>query len=419
MGLFPASRRPPAERAHLGSARKLLFWVVTAAAASALLGSVLWWERGLASARWSALPIGSAGEGAELFQKKGCVHCHAVKGLGGTTGPDLGSAGSSRSHTDQLVVAMWNHAPSMWKRMQAERLDYPRLDGQEMADIFAYLFVARHMDEAGDAARGRQLYETKGCSRCHAPRGRSSTDAADGDRALRKSASPVEWARAMWNHPPATEVGGEPPTFEGREMADLLAFARGESVPGPDRLLLAADADRGWKLFREKTCAACHSVKDETGRVGPQLGPGRELPATIVQLAGTMWNHSESMSRAMQERGLTRPSFESHEMADLVAFLYSVRNTEPGGSPRLGEVLYAGRGCDRCHGVRAEGTERGPVLRGRGKRFTSISFAAALWRHGPHIYARARQNGQSWPELSEGDVGDLITFLNSSTTGRR
>ena len=222
----------------------------------------------------------------------------------------------------------------------------------------------------------------------------------------------------MWNHPPVTDAGGEAPTFEGREMNDLLAFARGASVPGPDRLLLAADPDRGWKLFRERSCMACHSVKDETGKVGPQLGPGRELPATIVQLAGTMWNHSEAMSRAMRERGLTRPSFDSREMADLVAFLYSVRNTEPGGSPRLGEVLYAGRGCDRCHGVRAEGTERGPGLRGRGKRFTSISFAAALWRHGPDIYGRARENGQSWPELSEGDVGDLITFLNSSATVR-
>ncbi len=358
------------------------------------------------------------GEGAELFQKKGCVHCHAVKGLGGTSGPDLGSADSSRSHPDQLVVAMWNHAPRMWKRMEAEHLDYPRLDDQEMADVFAYLSVARQVDDAGDAARGRQLYETKGCTRCHASRGASNSDAAGEDRALRKSASPVEWAQAMWNHPPVTDVGGEAPTFEGREMSDLLAFARGASVPGPDRLLLDADPDRGWKLFRERSCTACHSVKDETGKVGPQLGPGRELPATIVQLAGTMWNHSEAMSRAMKERGLTRPSFEGQEMADLVAFLYSVRNTEPGGSPRLGEVLYAGRGCDRCHGGRAEGTERGPVLRGRGKRFTSISFAAALWRHGPHIYKRAREEGQSWPELSEGDVGDLITFLNSSATVR-
>ena len=154
----------------MGSARQLLIWVVIAAAASALLGSVLWWERGHASARWSTLPIGSPREGAELFQKKGCVHCHAVKGLGGTSGPDLGSAGSSRSHPDQLVVAMWNHAPRMWKRMQAEHLDYPRLDDQEMADVFAYLFVARQVDEAGDAARGRQLFETKGCTRCHAPR---------------------------------------------------------------------------------------------------------------------------------------------------------------------------------------------------------------------------------------------------------
>ena len=414
MAFFSGTRRPPDGRERTGSARQLLLWVVIAAAASTLLVGVLRWERGPAAARWSALPIGRPLMGGALFQKKGCVHCHAVKGLGGTSGPDLGSGGLSRPRSDQLVVAMWNHAPRMWERMRAERLAYPRLDDQEMADVFAYLYTARCMDEAGDAGVGRRLYETKGCVRCHAAAPPSSAAGPGEPRALKGAASPVAWARAMWNHPPLTGLSGKPPTFEGREMNDLLAFTRGASVAGPDHLLLGADPDRGWKLFRERSCVTCHSVKDEAGRVGTKLGPN-ELPATIAELAGTLWNHSEAMSRAMQERGLVRPSFDSREMADLIAFLYSVRDTEPGGSPRLGEVLYDGRGCGGCHGARAEGSRRGPGLRGRGKRFTSISFAAALWRHGPHIYERARERGLSWPELSEGDVGDLITFLNSST----
>src|ERR1035437_5174647 len=85
-GFSPASRRPPAGGVRMGSIRQLLFWVVLAAAATALLGSVLWWERGHASARWSALPIGSPGEGAELFEKKGCVDCHASRASGGRRG---------------------------------------------------------------------------------------------------------------------------------------------------------------------------------------------------------------------------------------------------------------------------------------------------------------------------------------------
>lgn len=402
----------------VSSRRQLLMWVVVALAASALLVGVLWWERGHAPERWSALPIGSPQEGGALFQKKGCVRCHAVKGVGGTSGPDLGSGRPSRARPDLLVVAMWNHAPRMWERMQAEKLDYPGLGEQEMADVFAYLYTARCVDEAGDGARGRQLFETKGCARCHTPHGPSSTSASRGLEALRRVSSPIAWVQAMWNHPPPTDVGGEPPRFEGREMNDLLAFAREGRDPSLGRLLLGADPDRGRKLFQGKSCAGCHSVKDESGRAGPQLGPGRELPATIVQLAGTLWNHSAAMARAMRARGIDRPILSSREMADLVAFLYSLRSAEPGGSPKLGEVLYENRGCSRCHGSGAEGTKLGPGLRGRGKRFTSISFATALWRHGPEMYKRARELGLEWPELVEGDVGDLITFLNTAS-GRR
>jgi hypothetical protein len=34
------------------------------------------------------------------------------------------------------------------------------------------------------------------------------------------------------------------------------------------------------------------------------------------------------------------------------------------------------------------------------------------------MYRRAHEMGLSWPALSEGDVGDLITFLNSTSAGK-
>lgn len=401
-----------------GSARQLVFWVAIALGASALLFGVLQWERRHAPTRWSALPIGRARGGERLFQKKGCTRCHAVSGIGGTAGPDLGSGRSSRSRPDQLVVAMWNHAPRMWERMRAEGLEYPELEAQEMADVFAYLDTARSVDEAGDAERGRQLWETKGCARCHAAGDRAVAAGPRGLEALRDSATPIAWATAMWNHPPLAGGNGERLRFEGGEMSDLLAFARGRGPASPDRRLLDADPDRGWRLFREKSCISCHPLENDRGEVGVQLGPGRTLPPTVVQLSGTMWNHSEGMSQAMRARGLGRPTVDVREMGEIIAFLYSFRAAEPGGSPRLGEVLYEGRGCSRCHGEKAEGTSLGPRLRGGGRSYTSISFATALWRHGPRMYERASLLGLKWPTLSEGDVGDLITFLKSSPEGR-
>src|SRR3990172_7654299 len=102
----------------------------------------------------------------------------------------------------------------------------------------------------------------------------------------------------MWNHARAMEASirkeGVPwPKFEGNEMNDLLAYIR-ENWGGPrrERELLPADPRGGWKVFRSKSCIACHSVRGEGGRVGPELGPNRPIPPSIVQFAGLMWNHS-------------------------------------------------------------------------------------------------------------------------------
>ena len=101
-------------------------------------------------------------------------------------------------------------------------------------------------------------------------------------------------------------------------------------------------------------------------------------------------------------------------MADLIGFLHTLRYFEPGGSPPVGEMLFAIRGCGECHGARGEGTSLGPGIRGRGVVFSSVSLATSLWRHGPAMYQRAREHRHPWPMLKESDVGDLVVFLNSA-----
>ncbi len=329
----------------------------------------------------------------------------------------MGSGGLKERGPGQFVAAMWNHAPRMWERTQAERGAYSVLRNEEMAHLFAYLYAAQYIDAPGDPKQGQALFQTKGCARCHAGE-RPGPGTAPNRSALANLGTPFAWVRAMWNHEITSGPGEERPTFEGQEMSDLLAYVRSEGAASKEEAeLLRADPDRGRVLFRAKSCAACHSVKDEAGRKGPELGPGRELPSTVAQLAGSMWNHSPAMWRAMEEEGLRRPRFDDLEMADLVAFLYSFRYVEPGGSGRVGEALFAGRGCGRCHGPRAQGSSLAPSLRGRGKNFTSVALAAALWRHGPEMYEKARSLGLAWPALAASDVGDLMTFLNTTPEG--
>lgn len=398
--------------------RQFLIWTLAALAALAFLIAVLLWQHRYARETYTTFLVGDPHEGARLFEKRGCVQCHRAGGASPWSGRGLGVELQPKSTINELVAAMWNHAPRMWEQMHAQNVAYPLLGQDEVAHLFAYLYTVRYLDEPGDADRGRQLFETKSCMRCHAIRGQGGKIGPD-LAAIRGVDTPILWTQAMWNHAPAMEAGmqklGLPwPKFENREMNDLLAYVRG--VSGGVRRefqLLPANPDRGWRLFESKSCIVCHAVKGEGGRIGPELGARRQPPPTLVQFAGLMWNHSPEMWRAMKAKNIPRPTFEGREMADLIAFLSSLQYFEPGGSPLAGQNVFARRGCSRCHGAQAEGTVQAPALRGRGLTFSSIALAQALWGHGPKMYQLAQQLGIPWPTLAESDVGDLVVFLNS------
>jgi mono/diheme cytochrome c family protein len=204
------------------------------------------------------------------------------------------------------------------------------------------------------------------------------------------------------------------PRFEDNQMNDLLAYIR-EERGGPQREfeLLPADPRHGWELFRDKACIACHAIKGEGGTTAPDLGAGKPLPPTLTQMAAQMWTHSPQMWAAMAAKHIQRPTFEGQEMADLLAFLYSLRSYDLAGSALVGKQLFTERGCGHCHGAEGQGGEVGPALRGRGGVLTPVTLARILWSHGPRMYNRAHELGLSWPALKESDLGHLLAFLNS------
>lgn len=410
--------------------RQPLRWPALAVVSCIVLVAVPLLQRP-ARAHWSVFLGGDPHIGSLLFQKRGCAHCHPVNGTGGQQAPDLGNREVPRAGLDELVSAMWNHAPRMWELMRAQNLPYPNLSQQDMAHLFAYLYTSTYADEPGDVLHGKQLFVSKGCIRCHALHGEGGRIGPDLS-SRRDLETPIAWTQAMWNHAPAMEGGFRQldrtwPRFEGREMNDLLAYIRdaggswGPSLtvccfqPKGEFGMLPADADRGESLFQEKFCIRCHAVRGENRGIGPVLGPRRRLPLTFVQLAGLMWNHSPGMMKAMTVQGLPRPVFQGHEMADLIAYLYKVRYFEPAGSPQAGLQVFSSRGCSYCHGSGAEGTEQGPSLRRSAEVFTPVTLAVALWRHGPQMYERAQKLQRTWPTLEEGDVADLVVFLNTSS----
>lgn len=403
--------------------KQLLLWGLGALGACALLVIVVQQGHNYPGSRWANFLVGDPQRGSQLFQEKGCARCHTVNGAGGGIGPDLGYELPATSSFNQLVVAMWNHAPRMWEEVAKQKVPYPDLNDEEMADVFAYLYTNRYLDEPGDALRGWQLFRAKKCILCHSI---SQEGGKVGpDLATVGNDTPIAWTVAMWNHAPVMQTelrkrGIDWPEFQDNEMNDLLAYLR-EVCGGPrhESELLPADPNRGWQLFQSKSCIVCHAVKGKGGHVGPELAPRHDRAMTFVQFAGLMWDHSPRMYRQMQAQKIARPTFSGREMADLVAFLQSVGCFEPGGSPGVGEMLFTRRGCSNCHGPQGEGTPSGPVLRGRGRNFTIVTLAGALWRHGRKMNQRTRQLNVPWPKLQESDVGDLLIFLNTPSTENR
>ena len=86
-----------------------------------------------------ALAGADAARGRALFVRKGCIACHAINEIGGTTGPPL-DVGSAPGEIDPLdfVARMWRSAEAMVFMQQSLFGEQLAFTGQELADIIAF-----------------------------------------------------------------------------------------------------------------------------------------------------------------------------------------------------------------------------------------------------------------------------------------
>jgi len=173
------------------------------------------------------LKPGNPQRGKELFAEKGCSRCHAIRGEGGSVGPDLGRQPLRRNLTE-VAGLMWNHEPHMRQKTQELDLPLPRFAEQEMADVIAYLYFMALQGEPGDAMRGRRAFERLRCGACHAVGGVGEHIGPDmaQSQAVRH---PIELATAMWNHGAVMaqwvrERDLPWPTLRGNDVDDLQRF---------------------------------------------------------------------------------------------------------------------------------------------------------------------------------------------------
>jgi len=169
--------------------------------------------------------------GKKLISKKGCLHCHSIRGEGSDLASDFAETSLDYSVT-QIAGAMWNHGPEMWDLMKSEGISIPQFNKGEMADIIAYLYFLNFEDKPGDSQIGYEILEEKQCFSCHTTiRGNEKVLLLTPEDHIQDS--PMAMIAAMWNHAPAMEKKikelpwGERiswPKLSPEEMTNIYAY---------------------------------------------------------------------------------------------------------------------------------------------------------------------------------------------------
>lgn len=260
--------------------------------------------------------------GKVLFIQKHCIQCHSIGKEGGKSGPRLDTLPRGTSPL-RIAQDLWNHGPAMAPAIRRMGLDLPKFNGNEILDLFAYLRsqgqrqAVREFRSAGDPARGRQLFQAKGCIRCHGVHAKGTRAGPDLGRAELRG-SVTQLAGRMWNHWPAMSegmgaLGMATPTFKGDDLGDVFAFLFVSRYTGE-----GGDPARGWAAYRGKGCIACHGRQGEGG-IGPSLKTFRSEPKE--QMMQRMWNHAPQMQTLVESRQLPWPRLEPGDLAGLFTLM--------------------------------------------------------------------------------------------------
>ncbi len=261
-----------------------------------------------------------------------------------------------------------------------------------------------------DPVAGARIFAVKGCAGCHAVTKAGPPAAPD----LRRIASPrslYDLASAMWNHRPyVPQLRAPEPRLNARETGDLVAFLFTLDYWDAD-----GNARAGRRLFIEKKCVICHQVAGTGGVGGPSLDRFKEYNSPIL-LAAMMWNHGPQMANAMRTRGIDRPTLETTELRNLIAYLKSESSAPVAGplyllpgDARQGRRIFVGKRCIECHG----GGGPGPSLLGRGVRRDLIQFATAMWNKAPAMTMTSKRRGVMIAQLRGDEMADLVAYFDS------
>ena len=269
--------------------------------------------------------------GAVVFRQKGCQICHALEGRGGDVGPELDKYSRYASPLF-LTAALWKKGKAMAEKMKENKVPRPTFQENDIPNLLAFIQSTGRSRERvyalpGIPMRGEEIFTEKRCIECHSLRGHGGK--VGPDLGIKLKGSLMQIAGAMWNHglkmwAKMAERGIEIPSLSPEELSDLISYLYFFQFIDPP-----GDVERGRAVYKEIQCGTCHPLQGVGGTVGPDLAKVEEF-GTPIEVVTEMWNHASKV-----EEKVAWSVFKGGEMADLIAYLRSVRGgTSPAAERR-------------------------------------------------------------------------------------
>jgi len=368
----------------------------------------------------SAILPGNPLEGSQLFTEKGCLRCHAINGVGGVGGPDLGQGILKRSLLD-IAGVMWNHSPGMAHLIEERHGARPLFKAPEMASLLSFLYYIGSLDAPGDAASGERLFREKQCQTCHSLGGKGGKHGPPLD-SYSRYASPIYLSVGLWNRGKAMAgvmeaMGISRPTFERNNIPDLFAYIRSFGRSFERIYAQPGNPRNGEKLFVQKRCIECHSVTPQGDPTRANLR-ARLIKGSLMTIAGAMWNHGAKMWADMARRGVPTSSLTAEEMSDIIGYLYFLQFIDPPGVAERGRMVFQEKRCGKCHVSPEKGVTRGPDFAKSDKLKTQLEVVTEMWNHASTMEEKMLKESLEWPVFRGGEMADLVAYLISFRAGK-
>lgn len=272
---------------------------------------------------------GETAKGAMVLKQNKCLSCHSAGEKRQKAAPKLDKV---KNYANPFILAqdMWNHGIKMHAEISAAGIPWPKFEGSDMVDLFAYLKQVNINEtnvntylKLGRPMVGKALFEKKGCVQCHKIGDKGKIVGPD----LTKSdfhAGATQIVMKLWRHGPKiwekmAQMEIEPIIFKKNELADITAY-----LYALNYIKQTGNYEMGKRLFVEKSCVKCHSIRGIGEHVGPDLA--RSCKTTdYMKITTAMWNHNKKMRILMNKVGVSMPRFKQEEMRDLFFYLRSER----------------------------------------------------------------------------------------------